>query len=416
MSTPSPATSPSEGHEIIARPSARSATAHRVGDPDRGSMILAIMFAFVMSGLVILATATAIQGQIKTQDTRDFSAAHQASDQAFANALIYANLGYLPETSAAPITRSGSNGVTNWTWTATQTADPTRWNLVVRATGKRIDREYRAVLNSNRVITARIIPSSNDIDYIAENAEYFGYGFFGTDGVTVSGAPDIDGYNGVDGLVTSNNNVALDTGYTDAILLANTRKRPDLNARCTGDSCLTARRETKPQRIRLPSVPADRCVSPSPAWTPNSGPLVAGRCYASLFFNRNFDQAIDGRVYVQGDVRVNPNVEVNVAANSTDPSARGMVIHMAGTNQPFTIQPGGQFAGGVFNPLGPCQITGTADPTYATKWLGAASCRTISVQNRARLRYDGAMRSLEADTVTGTSYRVFYLSDYQIID
>ena len=393
------------------------ASRRRKGD-DQGSMILAIMFAFVMTGIMVLATATAIQGQIKTQDTRDFSAALQASDQAFANALLYANLGLLPENSGTPISRSGTNGVTNWTWTATQTSDPTRWDVVVRATGKRIDREYRAVLNSNRVLTARRVTATGDIDYIAERAQYFAYGFFATNGITVTGAPDVDGYNGVDGLVGSNANLALDGAYVDAVLLANTRRVGSGPDRCTGAICNPpTRRETKPQRIRLPGILASQCTAGLAAsggnWRPNMGPLVAGRCYQSLFFNANHDQVLTDPVYVWGDVRINPGIRVNVAANATDPAARNLVIHMANGGV-FDIQPRGQFAGGIYNPNGQCNISANAGTAYDTRWLGAGTCRTISIQNQARLRYDGAMRSLDADSDTGE--RVFYLSDYQIID
>lgn len=382
---------------------------HGMHRDESGSLILVILFTIIMSSLILAATATALSGQNKTRNTRDFSQAQQASDMAFANALMFANLGGF---TSSPVSNSGTNGATTWTWTATRQSDPSIWEIDVLAEGKNVDRRYSAVLNSNRVVMGRKSTSTGAIDYISETSEYFTYGFFGDTTVDISGAPDIDGYNGVPGMVSTNNSLVLHNAAVDAYLLHDTSTR-GTTGRCTGSACTTAARSFKPKSFRTADIPASRCASDFGNWKSSTGSaLVQGRCYKSLTFDSNYEINLSGPIYAINYVDVKGDVKVNTGVNSTTPDARRLRIEVV--NGGMTIAPGAQFAGAVFAKNGTCKITGATDTLYTTKWLGAAMCGRFEIRNNPRLRYDGGLRALKATSSAGRD--VFYLSDYQNID
>ena len=400
---------PRTGSRLIWHPNARA-----LRDDRGGAMLLALFFALGMTALMVVASTMAVSGQIKTRNTRDFAQAQQASDLAFANLMLHANLGLL---TSSPMTQSATNGGVTWTWTATQTADPLVWDVEVGAEGERIDRNFKAKLRGNRVLLAAVSTSTGDIDYIVENAENYAFGFFGDQGVSFNGAADLDGYNGVDGVVGSNQTLSLDTAHVDAVVLHAVAAN-GTSGRCSGNACPIARREEKAGTLRFPKVPAASCNASLAAsngnWNSSSGSdLVAGRCYRNLRFNSDYDATTDGVVYVWGDVSVQPNRVVNMQGNPTTPNTQRLRIAMANGGA-FDMQPQSKFAGAVFNPSGNCDVNASSGSAFNTRWIGAATCQTLNINGPARLRYDGALRALNADTASGDE--VFYFSDYQVID
>lgn len=380
---------------------------------DEGSLILVILFTIILAALTLVVTLTMISGLTKTRNTRDYSVAFQASDIAFADVTMRANMGQF--NSMAVGTSATGSGVTvgndvYWKWTATK-ATPRTLAVEVQAKGKSVDRNFTGTLKGTQVYRALRDPSTGAVRYVAGKNEYFENGFFGGDSLQVAGAPDVDGYNGDQGTLGSNATLTLDNASTDSVLEANWTTD---TGRCTGAACSTAKIQRLKQRVTFPqSDIITACATNYGDWTPASGPLVAGRCYNSLNFNANYTGNLSGMVYVKaGGVTVQPGVLVNTTSSSTNaPSSRLRIATLGGYTQTATSK----VAAAIYAPQGNCLITGEANQSYRTVWLGAATCKTFRVVANPRLRFDGGL-DLVFDSSTASGAWFWSLYDYSAVN
>lgn len=375
---------------------------------DDGSMLLALLFTLIITSLVAIITATMLAGLTKTRNARDQAIALQAADSAMSHALIYANTTGLSGTT--PITKTGTSSNVTWSWTATPSADPAVWTVAVDAQGKSTDRNYTATFTGIRVTSARKSPSTGQITYVVDNSERFSNGFFGANGVTITGAPDLDGYDGSVGILGSNGPFTLSAATIDRLDQWNSTASP--SGRCTGTACTLADVQVKGPAYPLDTASTATCTSALATsngnWTPASGALVAGRCYNSITFNSTATYALAGPVYAFNGVSIATGANVNTAANATTPRARNLRIYVVGGA--VSQAAGTKFAGAIYAPTSTCTINATTtDTTFQTRFLGAAVCSNLAVNGPARLRYDGDLKLLASSTA---GQYVWSVSDY----
>lgn len=379
-------------------------------------MLLALLFTLMVTSLVAIAVATMLAGLNKTRTSRDLALALEASDAAYSNALLYANTtGFAAANSpiTSPLTTMGT---VKWQWKATVTSNPLVWTVTVETDGQAVDRKFSATFNGTK-INGYTRDASGNISYLTDNSDKFGNGFFGDTGVTVTGAPDIDGYNGSVGILGSNGTLALGSATVDRIDEWNYTTAP--NGRCTGTACTNGTTiKTINSALSLASADAAAChptnLQPAlTAWTAStSGAPVAGTCYSSMTFDTTATYSLTGPVYSLNGVTITGSAKVNTATNSTTASGRNLRVYVVGgaVNQAA----GSQFAGGIYAPASTCTINASStDTLYTTRFLGSAVCNALNISNGARLRYDGGMRLLASSAAAQTIWAV---SDYTSSD
>ena len=398
----------------------------RTNRSDEGSLLMALMFTMLISALSLAIMVSVMTGLKKTDNTRAFALAQQASDIALADALMHANMRLL---TTSPATNTGVTGNINWSWTATQTS-PADWTIDVEARGKAVDRHFRSTLSRTPVIQGTWSDTNTDgirdnIRYTAKNNRPFGSGFYGVGGVYLSPYPlnaaFVDGYNGGRGMVGTSGNTDLGAvDGVDIINLWNWKPTDDVMARC--QDCL----DYYPDSVRkfeqdFQRDPVATCTGPNQSvnWRASSGvPLANGDCYNSLTFDVDYHFAPatpteQAWISSNSDVTINPGVNVGANRTTTYTKATSWVIAIKGGE--FTLDNGAMFSGAVYSPHGVCKVIGSAT-TQPTTWLGASVCDYIDGIGKFRLRYDGGMASVERPGDTTTGPGVWALRDFQIVD
>lgn len=404
---------------------------------DAGSLLLAMLFTLMMSALVIVMVASVMAGLNKSKNGRDYAIALQTADIAFADAVMYANLGCLDTpvrttcTDTTPTSHNGAVGNVTWTWTATkQTGTANNWSVAVETQGKSVDRKFQATITGTRVLRGISGDSDNDgkrdLRYTVDETEYFGNGFFGLDEFKANPdhSADIDGYNGGKGIVGSNALVNTGGATMDQINLWN---HTTDTGRCTGASCATAQIKRYKESLTLNAKPLYDACAPGlvyPAFYASSGAhLVAGRCYEHLWFDANYTPPpLNQMVYATGVVVADPGVTVNMTRSNLNAPSKNLRIGVTGTGgygATVWIKEGAAFAGAIFAPEGHCQVwndQSTVSDGYRTIWLGAATCKSMAVRGSSRLRYDGGLIGVKSTSTATTGSAVWALIDYHSVD
>lgn len=401
---------------------------------ENGSLLIAIMFTIMITALLLVATASAMAGLTKSQRSRDYAAALQISDMAFADALMWANVGLFDGASTTSRTNSGSYANVNWTWTATKVIG-NRWTVNVTAAAKdgSLDRNFTATFNGTRVERNAVFSDTDrdgtreSIRYQVHETEYFGNGFFGLDKFSADDTfnAEIDGYNGVKGVVGSNGVVNTGGSQVDQVNLWNFTSGTE-NTRCTGEYCTLANLKRYNQSLNMNTKPlVDACSGTVyPGWAATDGThLVGGRCYGSLNFNANYTPPpLTDMIYSTGGIQFSNGVTVNMQRNNlTAPSTnlRIGVLGEGGYGAVVWLREGVQFAGAIYAPEGHCQVwndQSTIGAGYQTIWLGAATCKSMSVRGSSRLRYDGGLIGVKSSSTATSGPAVWAITDYQSLN
>ena len=280
-------------------------------------------------------------------------------------------------------------------------------------------REFTATIRGTWVTKASSKPTPTDCATSWSASENYDYGFFGEDGVTITGAPDFDGYNGKVGTVGSNNNLQLGSATVDRIQLWDWTND---TGRCTPASVC---REDAYDRIeqaayfRGETALEAACSSgpPPQPWSSATGiPLHAGRCYKSITFNSNWEGTPlgpDGPVYARDGVTIMPNATVNTGFDKANADSTDLRIATGG---PFIQNKNSQIAMDVLAPNSTCTVAADTNYLYKTLWLGAATCKKFNVSGNARFRYDGGVDFLAGTEDSGNNHTIWGLYNYQSIN
>lgn len=407
---------------------------------DEGSLLMALMFTFMIAALSLAIMASVMAGMKKTENSRSYALAQQAADVAIADALMTANMGQLttsPTTKSGQVFPSGTSGGTgigrpvDWNWTATKvTGSNTDWTIDVEARGKAVDRHFRTTLARTPVIQGTWSDSDNDgvrdnIRYTALNRRYFSTGFYGKDSMALrdySGtAPIVDGYNGGRGFVGTSGNINVTISDFDIANMWNWKTTDTITGgttpRCTGTDCTTATFRKFEQNFQMDPPPY---CGGGDDWIASDGiPLKDGDCYQSLTFDVDYyfaptDPNRQAWIWVQDDIFINPGVNVGANRTTTYTKAPQWVLAIRQSGG-FNLGKNAMFSGGVYNPVGPCTVDGVS-ATQPTTWLGAAACKSFDAVGRVRLRYDGGMSTIERTGDSTTGPGVWSLRDFQIVD
>lgn len=417
-------------------PRPHATTGPRPGNDD-GSLLLAILFTLMMTGLVLLMVASVMSGLNKSKNSRDYSIALQTADIAFADAIMYANLGCLDTpvratcTDTTPTSHNGAVGNVTWTWTATkQTGTANNWAIAVETQGKSVDRAFQATITGTRVLRGISGDSDGDgkrdLRYTVDETEYFGNGFFGLDAFNANPdhSADIDGYNGGKGIVGSNGVVNTGGASLDQINLWN---HTTDTGRCLGGYCTNVKYKRYTESLSLNAKPLYDACAPGlvyPSWFATSGEhLVAGRCYEQMFFNADYTPPpLNAMVYSRTIVTMEPGVTVNMSRTNLNAPSKNLRIGVLGTGGYGAVvwaKEGSAFAGAIYAPEGHCQVwndQGAVAEGYRTIWLGAATCKSFAVRGSSRLRYDGGLIGVKSSSSATTGSAVWSLIDYESID
>lgn len=390
-----------------------------------GSLLMAILFTIIMMSLVLVSVATIIAAQNKTRASRDFATALQAADAAYSDAMIKANSTWIDATHfgqtavGATVSNSGTLSNINWTWTATRTNART-WDVVVTATGAHIDRAFDAHFYGTSVSSAKVTAVGADsagvnrtqIAYSIDAADHFAHGFFSDRDLTMTGAPELDGYNGVPGTAGANYNLNLGSATIDRLEVWNT----DIagTSRCTGNTCATSDVLTYKPALDFPADQnaVNACnTGVAAAWFSSGGTaLVPGTCYQSITFDKPGVQNYTGTVYAYKGVTIKTGATVNTSSTAYNSDATKLQIIALGTGTAVNQQPNSQVAMAIYAPNATCTLTAGTDATYDTRFNGAAVCKSLTVSGNVRLRYDGNLQSINPNTGTRV---VYYMNAYQ---
>lgn len=259
---------------------------------DRGSMLLAMLFAIVITALVAAAVILAIAGQKKTQQSQTFLATRQSADTAVADALTYLNRGGDPDcyTASSPRTNtvagqpSDGRGV-NWSWYATATTSAaastcddgraaTSYSLTVTSGPASAPTKNQSVVN----ISSLRVPKANGAQVNGGRITYTTgdganmTGFFADSYLALRGTSAVTSYNSAAGagttgrgMVGTNGTMSFTTGTSiDKAVLWDFKARPSPD-RCVGTPCTGGVVQT--QQIRLGVSGECAYDSPHPAST-----------------------------------------------------------------------------------------------------------------------------------------------------
>ena len=111
---------------------------------DTGSLLLALLFALMVSALIVVATTTIVAGLNKTASSREAVSCQQAADSAASDALLALNRG------SSTTTQTETNSFVDYTWTLTNVNTTTR-TIDISCTGATVSRNFTGTYTGLRV-------------------------------------------------------------------------------------------------------------------------------------------------------------------------------------------------------------------------------------------------------------------------
>lgn len=381
---------------------------------DAGSMMLALVTAFAMTGLVVLALGAALMSQDSARRDRATTNAVQVADAGVQQAAFLANNGAMRSQFFSPAPNCATNGETGRV-SPTQVVDLngvlTAYQIVERCAAgisEYVVRSSGHEAGSVRTVSARLVATPR-----------FPYAAFADSSVEFRGGNDARSYDsrngGQDtgnGRVGSNGDVTYrgnaDADGTDVYDYEN-----DPDNRCTGDPC--SRVVTHDDRLDISSPAAttfiqqafDTCAA-DPSRTPVAwvASQSAGRltpspngfyCYTSMTFDVDTtvvtaDPAGSPVVaYVSGPISVSNGVRVNYS--SVAPRAQALQLYSIGTR--VAIGNHAKVAAAIWAPRAEC----LGNPSNAqAEIFGSMVCRTIDNQGGWDFFYDDALGGITDGT------------------
>lgn len=370
----------------------------RLRDDDRGSIMLAMMAAIVVSGLVFATLAMIAQGERKTRSDQGFTAAIQGADAGIQDAFV--TISALPpsDTSTTLSNQSGVNvGGISYTWTATRASGTAlTWNVTSQATG------VFAGTQTTRTVTASV-----------KQASLFPMAAFADSTINFNGNnaavsyPD-DGF----GIVGTNSTLTLKGSSTtvQGVALYDTDTLGETD-RCTGQGCpSTSLVTTSPSKLDIKSAVAtdgfitqqlDACKAASGgALQAFVGSSIAASstpyCFSSFYADtQNFtvtgDPNLSAIVYVDGgDVTLGNKNHASVNYDvPNNPSSVRLRIYSTGSS--VSVYNQGNVSAAVYAPNAAC--VGETSNAQTDYW-GSLICNTIDNVGGWTFHYDTRLGAL----------------------
>jgi hypothetical protein len=309
------------------------------------ALIFALLVLFVCVSIAAVMAALALTNSISSKNLNASLAYQSATDTALANALQVANTPapnggynvlYAHQSKATAVTgqiaAASSTYPVKWRWYTTRVAasggQASSWYIFADAyqssPSEYNARHVRQIFDP--LVTTQATNANDGVTYQGDLGSAFQYGMLGTESVTLADNTHVYSYDSTNVAVpgSSSNNAQAATNKT-LTLGANTSLNVFQAFR--GASCTPAQNCPPNGNVQQYNVPfnlnlngitqkvAASCPNdPSTyaSWTASSGAaLINGGCYNNLVFDANVNVLNQTRVYVKGNIAVNPGVQVN---------------------------------------------------------------------------------------------------------
>lgn len=432
-----------------------------IDERERGAaMMLAIVFAMVMIGLVLYMTVLAMKSLDKGQSAQSLNASMNAADSAISNMQAFASskgsvsvdifkqhLG--PENAVYGTYQANENnesgdGAYAWRWYAeANSSKGPGMSYYVYATGYQknpndADARTLMVTMDSTVTEGVEYDSSGKIVYVSTNAGAFAFNALGTSSFQMgknSGSYTYDSEKNIgypvsslgNGTIATNTKLAAEQGATGGVSFMRSDVDPGsdvgtvlLSELCTGAGCnnLTATLYSYSVSLSksLKDFDAACPVSggPYPDWkaSENGGVLPTGngsQCYNNVTFDT--DTSLSAmwstgnplRMYVGGNVTVNPGVEVAKQKYSSHGAYAFQLV--SGGNGKFLMENGTnsndptKFTGTVVGAQTSCDIGGPSTNTTANMAVvyGSVACKDVTMRAGTAIWRDLQLDKVQKD-------------------
>jgi hypothetical protein len=406
------------------------------------TMAFAILIVFLVISVGAAIVSLALTASIGSRNLNYTMAYQAASDSALANAVLIANSpdggkaaleahNGSAQAVSGSLSQAASSYPVKWRWytapvassSAAQRAYYVYADAYTRNPNQPDARHVRITLQPLAAAGAAV--NGTKIIYESDPSSVFAFGPFGANAINLNVGTRIGSYDSLairvpatsDGNTSvgsnGNLNLAATTGLNQFYAMGD-------SAKCIGDGCANITTTNNDYQISLAGIsdlvaaacPNDPATYPS--WSASSGTqLTNGGCYNTLTFDANAMIGLPTRVYVKGNVTVQPGAQVNYNGLPTNLQIYSQVGSTATLSNGTTSAPT-YFNGVIAGANLTCADTATTASNIPTlTFYGSLACNRITFGPASSVWVDQETRNITTNGANGPA-AIYQVTGFQV--